>query len=1042
MVDKAELTEDYLVEQPAIDWLKELQYPYIHGSELSPENDERESYRDVVLKKRFLESVKRLNSWLTEAQLQEVHKRVTDIDHPDFVMKSKMLYDMLTTGVKIKVKEKQGERTRVTRLVDFQDLENNDFLAANQFTVEYQYQKALYRRPDLVVFINGLPLAIFEFKSFNADEVARDAFDDHRIKKEDIPQLYVYAQILVASDGLETKYGSKTSGWDKFFVWEGILDDEDIEATQVEERIYEYTWKSNGQKMTSLEVLLKGLFRKDHLVEYFEDFVFYDKMGESYDNKIAMFHQFYVVRKAVEISERSVLEGASPEDRRIGVVWHTQGTGKSLTMLFYARKVLKVKELEYPLLLFVTDRNNLDEQLSGTFASLPIVKQAESIQDLQDTVKTVAGGIVFATIQKFGRKKTKEYPFLTNRKNVIIIADEAHRSQYKNLAQNLRVAIPNASFMGFTATPIEQQERSTSLVFGEPISIYSMDKARRHGVVVPIYYDARLSQLHLTNEFIDAEFEEISESVATDPEAKESLRKRFATLEELVMAEQRLEKLAKDIVQHFNSRVKEFEGKAIVVTISRKAAVRLYEKITKQTDAPSVVVVMSGSKRDGKDLWPHLRNKDELDNLADDFRNPDSNPKMAIVVDMWLTGFDAPCLNTMYFDKPMKDHSLVQAIARVNRVFKDKPGGLIVDYIGIADNLRKSLAMYTMNTIRQTLVDINAVIKQLKEKYDIVTSYFHGVDYKGWNNLPAQDLSRLTAFSYDRISKDEETKKKFVRNFVAMKKLYALASPRPEAYSMKTDLIFFEMIKKMILKYSTARIRDITRDLEYEVSQLISRSISAEEPVDVFALAGKNKAEISIFDDNFLNEFRKMPYRNYAAELLAKITKDQLVVRMKVNPYRYRTLYDILSKLIDQYNIKIVSAPDVIDQLIKIANEIKKKVEDGKQLELTPEELAFYDLLLSKEKLFENHEAIRGVVKAIIKQISGYVKVADWDRKDYLKAKIRTSVKGIFMRSIDGRASYPEIEKISTEFVGHAETVFAMRKEDIGADSASLGLGS
>ncbi len=974
--------------------------------------------------------------------MQEVYKKVTDIDHPDFVMKSKMFYDMLTTGVKIQVKDKQGERTRIGRLIDFQNLENNEFLTANQFTVEYRYQSALYRRPDLVVFINGIPLAIFEFKSFNADEVARDAFDDHRIKKEDIPQLYVYGQILVASDGLETKFGSKTSGWDKFFVWEGILDDEDVEVRQVEEKTYEYIWKSNGQKMTSLEVLLKGLFRKDHLAEYLEDFVFYDKSGETYDNKIAMFHQFYVVKKAVDISKHSVLEGTTPEDRRIGVVWHTQGTGKSLTMLFYARKVLKVKELEYPLLLFITDRNNLDEQLSDTFASLPIVKQADSVRDLQDTVKTAAGGIVFATIQKFGKRKTEEYPFLTNRKNVIIIADEAHRSQYKNLAQNLRVAIPNASFMGFTATPIEQQERSTSLVFGEPISIYSMDKARRHGVVVPIYYDARLSQLHLTNEFIDAEFEEISESVATDPEAKDSLRKKFATLEELVMAEQRLEKLAKDIVQHFNSRVKEFEGKAIVVTISRKAAVKLYDKIAKQPDAPSVVVVMSGSKKDEKDFWPHLRSKDELDDLADDFRNPDTNPKMAIVVDMWLTGFDAPCLNTMYFDKPMKDHSLVQAIARVNRVFKDKPGGLIVDYIGIADNLRKSLAMYTMNTIRQTLIDINEVIKQLKEKYDIVSSFLHGIDYKGWNKLPAQDLSRLTAISYDRISKDEETKKKFVRNFVALKKLYALASPRPEAYGLKDEVIFFEMIKKMVVKYSTARIRDITRDLEYEVSQLISKSISAEEPIDVFALMGKNKAEISIFDENFLSELRQMPYRNYAAELLAKITKDQLVVRMKVNPFRYRTLYDILSKLIEQYNVKLVSAPDVIDQLIKIAAEIKKKVEEGKKLELTPEELAFYDLLLSKEKLFENHEAIRNVVKDIIKQLGGYVKVADWNRKEYLKAKIRTAVKGIFMKAIDGRATYNEIERLSTDFMSQAETVFTMQQQDAFGRSLSSGFGT
>lgn len=1025
----AQLTEDYLVEKPAINWLKKLGYSYIHGSELSPENKERASYRHVVLKKRFIDAIRRLNPWLTQTKEQEVYKKVTDIYHPDFVMKSKILYDMLTNGVKITAKEKEEERTRIVKLIDFENPENNEFLAANQFTVEYQYQKGLHRRPDLVVFINGLPLAIFEFKSFNANEIAKDAFYDHKRKMNDIPQLYVYAQVLVASDGLETRYGSKTSDWDRFFVWEGIFDDEDVEVKEVEENRY-YIFKPTRQETTSLEVLLKGLFRKEHLIEYLQDFILYEKSGESYENKIAMFHQFYTVRKAIERTKKAVLDGKTLEERRIGVVWHTQGTGKSVTMLFYARKVLKAKELENPLLLFITDRNNLDEQLYGVFAALPIVKQARSIKDLQRTIKTTAGGIIFATIQKFGKKKAEEYPFLTDRKNLIVIADEAHRSQYKNLAENLRKAMPNASFMGFTATPIDLKDRSTTLVFGDHISIYSMNKARTHDVVVPIYYEARLAQLHLTNEFIDEEFEEISEPVAMDPETKETLKKKYARLERLMMAEERLQKIAKDIVNHFNRRVEEFKGKAMIVTISRKVAVKLYEEIIKQPNAPSIVVVMSGNKqKDPEEFWPHIRTKRELEEVANNFKNPDTNPQIAIVIDMWLTGFDVPCLHTMYFDKPMKDHSLVQAIARVNRVFKDKPGGLIVDYIGIADNLKKSLAIYTLNTIRETLLDIKKVIRLLKEKYGIVTSLYHEIEYKKWRKLTPAQLSRLTTKAYDKVSKDKDTKKKFVRNFVALKKLYALASPHPEAYKIKTDIIFFEMIKKMVVKYSTARIREINRELAYEISHLISKSISAEEPIDVFALMGKEKAEISIFDEKFLAELKNLPYKNYAAELLAKITKDQLVVRMNVNPLRYRSLYERLTKLIDRYNVKLVTATEVMEELVNLAKEIRKSVEKGKKLELSEQELAFYDLLSSKEKFFENYKQIKEIARKIVKELGYYTKVADWNRKEYVKAKIRTAVKNLLIKVVDGRATYTEIEQLSSDLISHAETVYALQEQ-------------
>jgi len=1025
----AQLTEDYMVEQSAITWLKELGYLYISGYELAPENEERDSYRNAILKKRFIEAIKRLNPWLIQSQAQEIYKKVTEIEHPDFVMKSKIFYDMLTNGVKITTKVNHEERTKIAKLIDFENPANNEFLAANQFTVEYQYQKGFTRRPDLVVFINGLPIAAFEFKNFNADQVAKDAYYDHKTKMNDIPQFYVYPQILAVSDGLETKYGAKTSDWDRFFIWEGIFDDDDLEAKETEEKRFYYIHKPTRQEMTSLEVLLKGLFRKEHLLEFLQDFILYESAGESIENKIAMFHQFYTARKAVERTKKTVLEGKTLEEKRIGVVWHTQGTGKSLTMMFYARKILKQKELENPLLLFITDRNNLDEQLYGVFASLPIVKQAESIRDLQQTIKTTAGGIVFATIQKFGKKKAEEFPFLTDRKNLIVVADEAHRSQYKELAQNLRHAIPNASFLGFTATPIELADRSTTLVFGDHISIYSMSKAKRHGVIVPINYEARLTELHLTDEFIDEKFEKISETMTIDPETKEALKQKYERLEKIMLSEQRSQKIAKDIVEHFHKRVQELKGKAMVVTISRKVAVKLYENIVKQPNAPPIVLVMSGNKqKNPKEFHPHLRSKTELEKVADDFKNPEKDPQMAIVVDMWLTGFDAPCLHTMYFDQPMKGHTLVQAIARVNRVFKDKPGGLIVDYIGIADDLRKSLAIYTLNTIKETMIDINEVIQLLKEKHTTVISFFQGIDYKIWKNLQPEQIAKLTIMSYDKVVQDEDTKKKFVRNFVALKKLYALASPRPEAYEIKQDLVFFEMIKTMVVKYSTARIREINKELEYEITALISKSISAQEPVDIFTLMGKEKAEISIFDEKFLTDLRNMTYKNYAKDLLAKILKDKLVVQMNVNPFRYRSLYEALTNLIDRYNAKLITAAQIMEELVKLAHELKKQMDEGQKIELTDQELAFYDLLASKEKFFENYKQIQAIAKEIAKELGYYTKVADWNRKEYLKAKLRAAVKNLLINIIDGRATYTEIEQLSEDIMTHAETVYALQQ--------------
>ncbi|WP_448587265.1 type I restriction endonuclease subunit R [Thermocrinis sp.] len=1016
----AQLTEGYLVEQSAINWFKEIGYSYVHGSELTPDNQERESYRQCVLKKRFIQALKDINPWLTDRLAEEVYKKVIEPDHPDFIMKGKIFYELLTGGVRLTFKNGGREETRLVKVVDFENIDKNQFLVANQFKVEYQYEKGQYRKPDLVVFINGLPIAVFELKGFNAEETAKDAFLDHKVKMENIPQLYMYSQVLVASDGYETKYGSPTSNWERFFVWEGILSDDDVQVEETEDGNYRYFHR--GKELTSLEVLIKGLFRKEHLLEFINHFVLYERSGESYQKKVATFYQFYAVKKAIERTINCVLEGKTPGDRRIGVVWHTQGSGKSITMLFYARRALKVKELENPLLLFITDRKNLDEQLYALFSHMPIVKHAESIKNLQEIVRTTSGGIVFATIQKFGRLKADEYPMLTDRKNLIVIADEAHRSQYRELAQNLRRAVPNASFMGFTATPIELRDRDTYLVFGGPISVYSMDKALRHRVIVPIYYEARLAELHLTNEFIDEEFEEISESL--EPDMKESLKRKYARLEKLILNPSRIEKIATDIVEHFNKRVQELEGKGMVVVISRRVAVELYKSIKKLPNAPSVEVIMSGNKqKDPEEFHPHIRNKHQMDEVLNNFKDPEKDPKMVIVVDMLLTGFDVPCLHTMYIDKPMKDHSLLQAIARVNRVFKDKPGGLIVDYIGIADDLRKSLSIYTTEAIQRVLTDINQVITVLKEKHDVVSSMFYGLNYKEWKSLKPEELSQLTVSAYNMLN-SQERKEKFIKNYLVLKRVYALASPHPETVRIRDEVRFFEMIKKMIVKYSNVG-RKISRDLEYEISQLISKSIAVKEPVDVFSLIEKEKPDISILNESFLAQIRDMPYRNYAVDVLIKLLNDEIRLRAKKNPFRYKPLSQMLKELIDRYNVKLIDTVEVIDQLIEIAKEIRKKLDEGKSLDLTEEELAFYDMLLKEENMFKNQEIVKRVAKEVVKSLGGYVKIVDWNKKEPLKAKIKVEIKTILMSLLGDSVDYSIIENVAFKLYEHIETLYA-----------------
>lgn len=990
---------EHQLEQLLIGWFKNNGYTYIHGRELLPDKGERESLRHVILKKRFISSIKRLNPGLEDEEAEEVYRKVLDLESPDWDVKSVNFYRYLTEGVKINYVDERGElRSKEVRLIDFENPGNNDFLITNQFEVKFQYQRDLRRRPDFVVFINGLPLAVGEIKSLTEGQNFKDAYKDHEEKKKDIPQLYAYAQVLVISDGYITKVGSPTSGLERFFHWEGIESDDDVKPDP--EKRDSFIFRYKGEELTSLEVLVRGLFNRERFIEYLRDFIVHET-DKGVVKKIAMYHQFYAARKAIENS-RKAIEG---KDKRIGVVWHTQGSGKSLTMLFYTRKALR--ELGNPLIIFITDRRELDEQLSKLFEEhIGTVEKANSIKDLKEKLNTKKGGVLFVTIQKFSKKLGELQP-INEREDIIVVADEAHRSQYRELAQNMRVVIPNASFMGFTATPVELHDRSTTAVFGNYISVYPMDKARRHGVVVPIMYESRLAKLHLTREFIDEEFEELEEET-TDEQKKELIRK----LERIVLSsEDRLRKIAKDIVQHFKERDREYRGKGIIATLTRRVAVRLYDEIKKVPGAPSVEVVISGSRSRDEDIFkPHIRSAKQLEQLANDFKDPKKDPKLVIVVDMWLTGFDVPPLHVMYIDKPMKGHTLFQAIARVNRVYPGKPSGLIVDYIGITDDLAKTLSIYASEEIAETITDIEKIVNEMKERYDVVSSMLKGISFD-----PNNQLALIKA--YERLQEDEEKKKAYIKNSTYLEKLYKMASHHPEAIKIREYVNFFTKVRKMLITLKGGRGGERpVEEIEKEFHELISQSIIADEPIDIFSLLGREKGELTLFDEEFIKKLRDRKYKNFAMDTLTKILNDQLRIFMARNPKRYKKLSERLKEILEKYHKRLLKSAEVIEELIRLTLELKKIYEEEKNLNLSPLGTLIHDYL---KEYVENGEKLLEVVSSLESELKPVLNSPDWNLIPEKVAKARSVIKSQLKRF----TGYEEAKRVAEDLVSYLQDV-------------------
>jgi len=985
-----------VAEQETLSWFEELGYAVREGVPGEP-GPEREHLGEVILRARLQEAVDRLNPRVPEAAREEALRKLLLQESPSLVQQNRRNHRMLVEGVEI---EYVGEDGRVVgdrvRLLDFERPERNDWLVINQLTV---IEGGHHRRPDVVVFINGLPLAVLELKNAT-DESATvwTAWQQLQTYKQQLPSLFHFNELLIVSDGLEARIGSLTAPKERFAPWRTIEGEELAPAS-----------------MLGLEVLVRGVFERRRLLDLVRHFIVFEEDGADVAKKLAGYHQFHAVQRAME----ATLKAARPKgDRRVGVVWHTQGSGKSLTMAFYAGKVILHPDMENPTLVVLTDRNDLDEQLFGTFSrcqellrQTPV--QAEGRADLREKLKVASGGVVFTTIQKFmPEEKGDRFPLLSDRRNIVVIADEAHRSQYDfidGFARHLRDALPHASFVGFTGTPIELTDKNTRAVFGDYVSIYDIQRAVEDGATVPIYYEGRLAKLELEESErprIDPEFDEVTEG--EEEVRRERLKSRWAQLEALVGTEKRLELIARDLVDHFEKRLSTLEGKAMVVCMSRRICVELYQALTRirpawheESDEKGVLkVVMTGSASDKLEWQPHIRSKARREAMAKRFKDARDPLQIVIVRDMWLTGFDAPSLHTLYVDKPMRGHGLMQAIARVNRVFRDKPGGLVVDYLGLAEQLRYALATYTESGGKgSTAIDQNEAVAAMLARFEICQDLFHGLDYRSVIAAGPQAVFKFLPTAQEHLLEQEDGKERFVRAVTELSKAFALAVPHEEALRIRDEVAFFQAVKAVLVKRSQVDARP-EEDLDHAIRQIVSRAVAASDQViDIFAAAGLKKPDISILSDQFLAEVRGLPQRNLAVELLQKLLKDELKTRSKRNLVQSRTFSEMLERALRSYRNRAIETAQVIEELIALAREMRQAQARGERLGLTDDEIAFY------EALGVNDAAVKvmgdTVLRAIAQELTTTIRrnvTLDWTQRESARARLRTTVRRLLRK--------------------------------------------
>jgi type I restriction enzyme, R subunit len=1030
-----------IVEEAALEWFGELGYSVAHGHDLAPgeQGAERDSFGDVILVGRLRDAIRRLNPAIPEEARDDALRKVLRVGMPTLAQANRAFHTMLRDGVPVEYPRAGGGIAGDhVRLVDFSEVLANDWLALNQFTViEGQHN----RRPDIVVFLNGLPLGLIELKNA-ADEEADiwAAYRQLQTYKAEIPSLLHYNAALVVSDGLQARMGSITANQEWFKVWRTISGE--VEAPK---------------SMLELEVLLRGVFERERFLALLQHFIAFEEDADtgSLHKIMAGYHQFHAVNAAVletvrasgMVAQNEVrdsagafwsgkMQGGQPGDRRAGVVWHTQGSGKSFSMLFYAARVVRHPQMQNPTLVVLTDRNDLDDQLFGQFqrcadmlGQTPV--QANGREHLRELLTRASGGVVFTTIHKFMPEKSEAMPCLSNRQNIVVIADEAHRSQYGfggkvnektgemsyGFASNLRDALPNASFIGFTGTPIEKTDANTRAVFGDYISIYDIQRAVADKATVPIYYESRISKLSLNAAELpklDSEFEDITEG--EELTRKEQLKTKWAALEALVGDPKRIALVAADMVAHFEKRVEAMDGKAMIVCMSRRIAVDLYNALialrpdwasAKDDDAEAekgkacvVKVVMTGSADDGPDWQPHIRSKDKRRKLANRFKDAKDPFKIVIVRDMWLTGFDAPCLHTMYADKPMQGHGLMQAIARVNRVFRDKPGGLVVDYLGLADQLKKALAVYTESGGQGApTFDTAQAIAVMQEKYSIALDMMHGFEWDKWVlGKPTERLALIPA-GQEHILELPDGKKRWQQVVTELSRAFALCAASDQAAEIRDDVSFFQALQAALNKQASNK-RKTPEQMDAAIRQLVSKAITTEgEVIDVFTAAGLSKPDISILSDQFLAEVRGLKHKNVAAELLEKLLKDELKTRSKRNLVQSQVFSEKLKKTLNSYHNRAISTMEVIEELIRLAKELDTATKRGQDLGLTDDEVAFYDALAANESAIVamGDDKLRLIASELITQVRKSVTI-DWTLREGARAKIRVMVKRILSK--------------------------------------------
>jgi type I restriction enzyme R subunit len=990
-----------LLEATALAWFEGLGYRILNGPHIAPGEPaaERSEYTEPILEGRLRSALARLNPEIPEPALDEAARKVMRTETASLIVNNRRFHTLLTHGVDVEYRRTDGSIAGdKVWLFDFDRLDQNEWLVVDQFTV---IENKHNRRADLVVFINGLPLAVIELKNpGDENATARGAFNQLQTYKHEIPTLFTTNEVLVASDGLEARAGTLTADWERFMPWRTV---EGLEVAP--------------KGSLELEVLLKGIFAKERFLDLVRHFVVFEDDGATITKKLAGYHQYHAVNKAVGCT----LRAASPKgDKRVGVIWHTQGSGKSLTMAFYAGKVISHPAMANPTLVMLTDRSDLDNQLFGTFSlcedllrQKPV--QAESREEVRDLLKVASGGVIFTTIQKFlPEAKGAKYPCLSDRRNIVVIADEAHRSQYDfidGFARHMRDALPNASFIGFTGTPIELSDKNTQAVFGDYIDVYDIQRAVEDGATVRIYYEGRLAKIELDEDEkpkLDEDFEEVTEG--EELEKKEKLKSKWARLEKVVGADKRIKLVADDLVNHFEQRLSALDGKGMVVCMSRRICVDLYDQIIKLRphwhdgeDARGLIkIVMTGSAEDPVGWQQHIRNKKRRKDLAIRFKNPEDPLKLVIVRDMWLTGFDAPCLHTLYADKPMRGHGLMQTIARVNRVFKDKPGGLVVDYLGLADQLKKALANYTEGDRHHAGIDKAEAVALLLEKYEIVANMLHGFDYsKIFSDNPAERLGVISAtmeyiLEEDRKSGDMRTR--FVNEVALLTRAFALAVPADEAQEIRDHVGFFQAVRAGLIKYTPTGAKS-AEDLDLAIRQLVSKAIASDRVIDIFADAGLKKPEISILSDEFLAEVRGLPYRNLALELLRKLINDEIKNRGRRNVVEARSFAEMLEKTIALYQNRSIETAEVIARLIELAKEMREAHQRGQSLGLSDEELAFYDALEVNDSAVKvlGDETLRTIARELVDAVRKNVTI-DWSVKESARAKMRTIVRRLLRK--------------------------------------------